>query len=186
MNIQTGKPQRSRDVHLPLRRKQSAESVTYYETRKKGYNENMSIANIKIVLSNKAKLPVYSSESAAGADIYARIDESIILKPGERVLVPTGISMAIPRGYEVQIRPRSGLAAKNGITVLNAPGTIDSDYRGEIKVILINLSAEPFTINDGDRIAQMVVAPCVRACFLKRDSLDETERGAGGFGSTGV
>ena len=146
----------------------------------------MSIANIKIVLSKKAELPVYSSESAAGADIHACLEESITIQPGKRVLVPTGIKMAIPRGYEVQIRPRSGLAIKNGITVLNTPGTIDSDYRGEIKVILMNFSNEPFTVNHGDRIAQMVVAPCVRACFLMRTDLEETQRGSGGFGSTGV
>ena len=120
------------------------------------------------------------------ADITALLSEPVVIKPFKRAVIPTGLSFSIPKGYEVQIRPRSGLAAKNGITVLNTPGTIDSDYRGEIKVILINLGDEDFTVNNGDRIAQMVVQKVKQASFEVVDNLDETERGSGGFGSTGV
>lgn len=116
----------------------------------------------------------------------AFLAEPVVLKPGERAMIPTGLAFAIPQGYEVQVRPRSGLAAKNGVTVLNTPGTIDSDYRGEVKVILINLGKDDFTINNGDRVAQLVVAPVTLGAFQPVASLDETERGAGGFGSTGV
>jgi len=128
-------------------------------------------------------LPSYASEHAAGLDIVAA--ESLILAPGARHAVATGFAIAIPHGYEVQVRPRSGLAFKHGISVLNAPGTIDSDYRGEVKVILANLGTEPFDIGRGERIAQLVPAPVQRARFEEVDDLDETERGAGGFGSTG-
>jgi dUTP pyrophosphatase len=131
-------------------------------------------------------LPRYATEHAAGMDLEAAIDAPLTLKPGERLLVPTGIAIALPEGYEAQIRPRSGLAAKNGITVLNAPGTIDADYRGEIKVILVNLGAEPFTIERGMRIAQMVVAAHSRVSWNAVETLSETERGNGGFGSTGM
>ena len=131
-------------------------------------------------------LPFYATEQAAGVDLAAAIDEDIILKPLERKLVPTGLAMALPAGYEAQVRPRSGLALKNGITVLNSPGTIDADYRGEICVILVNLSNENFTISRGMRIAQMVIAPCMQAEFDIVDILPETTRGEGGFGSTGV
>ncbi len=131
-------------------------------------------------------LPGYESASAAGMDIRAALDEPITLKPGERILIPTGLQMALPDGYEAQIRPRSGLAIRNGITMLNSPGTIDADYRGEVKVITINHGQEDFTVNHGDRIAQMVIAPVVQLSIEEVDSLDETERGAGGFGSTGV
>ncbi len=131
-------------------------------------------------------LPGYESASAAGMDIRAALDEPITLKPGERILIPTGLQMALPDGYEAQIRPRSGLAIRNGITMLNSPGTIDADYRGEVKVIAINHGQEDFTVNHGDRIAQMVIAPVVQLSIEEVDSLDETERGAGGFGSTGV
>ncbi len=131
-------------------------------------------------------LPFYATEQAAGVDLSAAIDEEIILKPLERKLIPTGIALALPQGYEAQVRPRSGLALKNGITVLNSPGTIDADYRGEICVILINLSNESFSITRGLRIAQMVVAPCMQASFDVVDILPETARGEGGFGSTGV
>ena len=131
-------------------------------------------------------LPFYATKQSAGMDLYAAIDEPVILQPGEHRLVPTGFAMALPEGYEAQVRPRSGLAAKNGVTVLNTPGTIDADYRGEVKVILINLSAEPFTITREMRVAQMVIAPVTQAAMQVVTSLDETERGSGGFGSTGA
>jgi len=131
-------------------------------------------------------LPHYGSDEAAGADLRACIDQPLTLKPGERVLVPTGLKMSIPTGYEGQVRPRSGLAAKKGITVLNTPGTIDSDYRGDVMVILINLGHEDVVLERGDRIAQLVIAPVTRASFQFVDSLDDTQRGSGGFGSTGV
>jgi dUTP pyrophosphatase len=131
-------------------------------------------------------LPSYESESAAGMDIRAALEEPLTLQPGERILIPTGLQMALPHGYEAQIRPRSGLAIRNGITMLNTPGTIDADYRGEVKVIAINLGEEAFTVNHGDRIAQMVVAPVTQFPVKEVNELDETERGEGGFGSTGV
>ena len=131
-------------------------------------------------------LPSYESTSAAGMDIRAALEEPLSLKPGERTLIPTGLKMAIPVGYEAQIRPRSGLAIRNGITMLNSPGTIDADYRGEVKVIAINHGQETFTVNHGDRIAQMVIAPVTQFEISEMDELDDTERGEGGFGSTGV
>jgi dUTP pyrophosphatase len=131
-------------------------------------------------------LPQYETAGSAGADIRAAVDAPLRLEPGQRALVPAGFAMALPAGYEAQVRPRSGLAVKNGITVLNAPGTIDSDYRGEVRVPLINLGDEAFTIERGMRIAQLVIAPVVQAGFNEVSDLDETERGAGGFGSTGV
>lgn len=140
---------------------------------------------IKYIAENGAKVPSYQTAGAAGADICAFISEDVTLKVGERKIIPTGLRFAIPQGFEVQVRPRSGLAAKNGVTVLNTPGTIDSDYRGEIKVILINLGQEDFTVHNGDRIAQIVVAPVTVGTFKEADSLDDTERGTGGFGSTG-
>ena len=130
--------------------------------------------------------PVYSSEQASGADLKADISEDIVITRGSTAVIPTGIRLEIPEGFEAQVRPRSGLAARNGITVLNTPGTIDSDYRGEIKVIMINLGDEDFTISKGDRIAQMVFAPVVRAEFSRTENLKESERGHGGFGSTGI
>jgi dUTP pyrophosphatase len=132
-------------------------------------------------------LPVYETEGAAGMDLRAAIPEEapVTLRPGDRQMIPTGLSMAIPAGYEVQVRPRSGLAAKHGLTCLNSPGTVDSDYRGELKVILINLGQDPFVIRRGERIAQMVAAPVTRASFALVPSLPETQRGTGGFGSTG-
>lgn len=134
-----------------------------------------------------ARLPVYGSSQAAGADLCACLgNESLVIEPHKWAMVPTGIAISLPVGFEAQVRPRSGLAARKGITVLNAPGTVDSDYRGEVKVILINHSDEPFTVKDGDRIAQMVIARHESASFEEVTSLDETERGAGGFGSTGV
>ncbi len=142
---------------------------------------------IKCSIENSKYLPVYSSEHAAGADLYAYLPEGkIIIKPGDRFLVPTGLRIELPEGYEAQIRPRSGLAVKNGITLLNTPGTIDSDYRGEIKVIMINLGHEDFPVSCGDRIAQMIIAPVVRGMFSIDDNLSETVRGDGGFGSTGT
>lgn len=132
-----------------------------------------------------AKLPAYQTEGSAGADVCAFLKEDIVLKPMERTAIPTGLSFAIPSGYEMQVRPRSGLALKNGVTCLNTPGTIDSDYRGEVKVILINLGSEAFTVRNGERIAQLVIKPVVSADFAVVASLSQTERGAGGFGSTG-
>lgn len=131
-------------------------------------------------------LPAYATSGAAGADIRAALAEPLTLPPGERALVPTGLTFEIPTGYEVQVRPRSGLAARHGVTVLNTPGTIDSDYRGEVKIVLVNLGADPFTVARGDRIAQVVIAPVVQAEFDERQSLVVSERGDGGFGSTGT
>lgn len=130
-------------------------------------------------------LPAYQSLLAAGLDLLAAVDGKITLAPGARALVPTGLAMALPAGFEAQVRPRSGLAAKHGVTVLNTPGTIDADYRGEVKVILINLGDDPFEISRGDRIAQMVIAPVLQADIVEVEALSETERGSGGFGSTG-
>jgi len=137
-------------------------------------------------LSKTAIIPKYETQGASGVDISANINEDLTLATNESTLVPTGIAVSIPQGFEIQIRPRSGLAAKKGISVLNTPGTIDADYRGEIKVILINHGNEPFIIRNGDRIAQMVVCPIVQAKFEQVDELSDTERGSGGFGSTGV
>lgn len=133
------------------------------------------------------QLPAYETIGSAGMDVRAAVPEGapMVLAPGERAMVPTGLSVAIPQGYEIQVRPRSGLAAKHGLTCLNTPGTIDSDYRGEIKVILVNLGQDTFTIRRGERIAQLVLAPVTQLAWQRVDSLDETERGAGGFGSTG-
>ena len=132
-------------------------------------------------------LPAYETDGAAGMDLRAAVpDEApLVLKPGARAMVPTGLAFAVPRGFEAQVRPRSGLAAKAGVTCLNTPGTVDSDYRGEVKVILVNLGEEDFTIRRGDRIAQLVIAPFARASWSEVANLDETARGAGGFGSTG-
>ena len=141
---------------------------------------------IKIVNKSHHPLPAYATELSAGMDLRANIDEPIVLKPMERRLVPTGLHISLPVGYEAQVRPRSGLALKKGVTVLNAPGTVDADYRGDVGVILINLSDEPFTIEDGERIAQMVIARHEHAEFIPVDVLDETERGEGGYGHTGV
>jgi dUTP pyrophosphatase len=130
-------------------------------------------------------LPAYQSAGAAGLDLLAAVDTPVTLAPGARALVPTGLAVALPAGFEAQVRPRSGLAARHGVTVLNAPGTVDADYRGEIQVILINHGQAPFTVGRGERIAQMVVAPVTTATLLAVDRLDETTRGDGGFGSTG-
>lgn len=133
----------------------------------------------------KGELPAYQSTGASGFDVRAQLDQPIVLKPMERTLVPTGLTFEIPNGFEIQARPRSGWAAKQGLTVLNTPGTIDADYRGEIKVILINLGQEPVLINDQDRCAQLVICPVIQAQFELASDLSSTERGAGGFGSTG-
>ncbi len=140
---------------------------------------------IEIINQSKHPLPKYETTGSAGMDLYANIDSEILLKPMGRALVKTGLFMALPKGYEAQIRPRSGLAYKKGLTVLNSPGTIDADYRGEIGVILINLSEESFIVKDGERIAQMVIAPYTRAELINVEVLSPTERGSGGFGSTG-
>lgn len=141
---------------------------------------------LKIINKSHHQLPSYATTQSAGMDLRANLDSPIILKPMERHLIPTGLYIALPDGYEAQIRPRSGLALKKGITLLNTPGTIDADYRGEIGIIMINLSTEDFVINDGERIAQMVIARYEKAEIIQVESLDETERGAGGFGHTGV
>ena len=139
---------------------------------------------IKIINKSQHPLPKYQTEHSAGMDICANLSEKITLKSLERKLIPTGLFMQLPPGYEAQVRPRSGLAIKNGIFVLNSPGTIDADYRGEIGVILVNLSADEFSINNGDRIAQMVIAKHENPTWIEVDELEETERGEGGFGST--
>ena len=141
---------------------------------------------IKVTLKEGAVLPEYKTNGSAGADISALVDEPIVIKPAERALVPTGIFMEIPENYEVQVRPRSGLSIQHGITLLNSPGTIDSDYRGELKLILVNHGSENFTITNGMRIAQIIAAPVMRAQFVLSDKLDLTERNEGGFGHTGV
>lgn len=140
---------------------------------------------IKIVNKSKHPLPEYATALAAGMDLRADLDSPVVLKPLERTLVPTGIYIQLPEGYEAQIRPRSGLAVKHGIGIVNAPGTIDADYRGEIRVVLVNLSNEDFTIEDGERICQMVIAQHAKVEWVPVNELDETERGAGGFGHTG-
>ncbi|MBQ4015601.1 MAG: dUTP diphosphatase [Treponema sp.] len=145
----------------------------------------MSDVSINVKALEGAAIPEYKTAGAAGADVCALVESPVELNPGDRALIGTGLFFAIPDGYEIQVRPRSGLAAKNGVTVLNTPGTIDSDYRGELKVILINLGKEKFTVNPGDRIAQIIVAPVTRGRFVAVEALDQTERGSGGFGSTG-
>ena len=148
--------------------------------------ETVEIEVVRLAHAHDLALPDYATAAAAGADLLAAIDQDIELGPLERKIVPTGISIALPVGFEAQVRPRSGLAVKNGVTVANAPGTVDADYRGEIGVILINLSKEPFRISRGMRIAQLVVARHARAVWREVSELDRTARGAGGFGSTGV
>lgn len=142
--------------------------------------------NVKVINKSKHKLPKYTTQLSAGMDLRANIDNDMSLKPLQRLIVKTGIFIQLPTGYEAQVRPRSGLAYKKGITVLNTPGTIDADYRGEIGVILINLSTEDFLVTDGERIAQMVIAKHEQAEWIEVDFLDVSERGTGGFGSTGT
>ena len=141
---------------------------------------------IKVVNKGHQHLPAYATPQSAGMDLRANIDEPITLHPMERRLIPTGLHIALPEGYEAQVRPRSGLALKHGLTVLNAPGTVDADYRGDIGVVLVNLSQEDFVINDGERIAQLVIARHEQADFVVVEELDQTERGEGGYGHTGV
>ena len=141
---------------------------------------------VNIINKGHQPLPQYATEQSAGMDLRANLDEPVTLKPLERKLIPTGLHIALPAGFEAQVRPRSGLALKKGITVLNTPGTIDADYRGEIGVVLINLSQEDIIVNDGERIAQMVIARHEKADFIEVEVLDETERGEGGYGHTGV
>lgn len=141
--------------------------------------------DVQIINKSKHPLPAYATGQSAGMDIRANLSEPIILKPLQRCMVPTGLYISLPEGYEAQVRPRSGLAIKKGITVLNSPGTVDADYRGEICIILVNLSSEDFTIEDGERVAQMVIARHEQAVWQEVDVLDDTERGAGGFGHTG-
>jgi dUTP pyrophosphatase len=149
--------------------------------------ENQGIKPVRVFKQDPAAgLPEYATGGAAGADLTARLPSPVIVPPLGRARIPTGLILEIPEGYEGQVRPRSGLAFKHGITVLNSPGTIDSDYRGEVSVIIINLGDEEFTVKDGDRIAQLIVAPVCRAPFEEAKKLSETDRGAGGFGSTGV
>ena len=144
------------------------------------------MVQVKVINKGSQPLPAYATTQSAGMDLRADIDSPITLKPMERRLIPTGLYIALPKSYEAQVRPRSGLALKHGITVLNTPGTVDADYRGELMVLLINFSAEDFIINAGERIAQMVIARHEQAAFVEVDILDETERGAGGYGHTGV
>ena len=144
------------------------------------------MVQVKVINKGGQPLPTYVTTQSAGMDLRADIDSPITLKPMERRLIPTGLYIALPKGYEAQVRPRSGLALKHGITVLNTPGTVDADYRGELMVLLINFSAEDFIINAGERIAQMVIARHEQAEFVEVEVLDETERGAGGYGHTGV
>ena len=146
----------------------------------------VSVAVKRLPHNADLPLPAYESAAAAGMDLPAAVEQELTLAPGERALVPTGLAIALPDGYEAQVRPRSGLAARNGITVLNTPGTVDADYRGEVKVILANLGNEDFIIERGMRIAQMVIAPVVQAILQEAESLPETARGEGGFGSTGT
>ena len=141
--------------------------------------------NVKVINKSKHKLPKYTTQLSAGMDLRANIDTDVILKPLQRLMIKTGIFIELPAGYEAQVRPRSGLAYKKGVTVLNTPGTIDADYRGEIGIILINLSTEDFLVTDGERIAQMVIAKHEQAEWIEVNFLDASERGAGGFGSTG-
>lgn len=145
-----------------------------------------TMIQIKVVNIGRQQLPAYTTPQSAGMDLRANIDEPVVLHPMERRLIPTGLKIELPAGYEAQVRPRSGLALKHGITVLNTPGTIDADYRGEVMVLLINLSNDDFTVNDGERIAQMVIARHEQGEFVVVDKLDETERGEGGYGHTGT
>lgn len=144
------------------------------------------MVEIRVVNKGRQPLPAYATKQSVGLDLRADIDEDVILQPLQRQLIPTGLHIALPEGYEAQVRPRSGLALKHGVTVLNTPGTIDADYRGEIGVVLVNLSQDPFTVHPGERVAQLVVARYEQADLVSVDVLDETERGEGGYGHTGV
>ena len=144
------------------------------------------MTSVKVINKGHQPLPAYATEMSAGMDLRANLEEPVTLQPMERKLIPTGLYIALTVGHEAQIRPRSGLALKHGVTVLNTPGTVDADYRGEVKVLLVNLSDVPFVVNDGERIAQMIVAKYEQVEFVEVEQLDETERGAGGYGHTGV
>ena len=144
------------------------------------------MTSVKVINKGHQPLPAYATEMSAGMDLRANLEEPVTMQPMERKLIHTGIYIALPVGHEAQIRPRSGLALKHGVTVLNTPGTVDADYRGEVKVLLVNLSDVPFVVNDGERIAQMIVAKYEQVEFVEVEQLDETERGAGGYGHTGV
>ena len=144
------------------------------------------MTSVKVINKGHQPLPAYATEMSAGMDLRANLEEPVTLQPMERKLIPTGLYIALPAGHEAQIRPRSGLALKHGVTVLNTPGTVDADYRGEVKVLLVNLSDVPFVVNDGERIAQMIVAKYEQVEYVEVEQLDETERGAGGYGHTGV
>lgn len=146
----------------------------------------MNKIDLKCIVSKGAVLPVYKTDGAAGADICAFLKDDVVIPSGRFAMIPTGLFFEIPQGFEIQVRPRSGLAAKNGITVLNTPGTIDSDYRGELRVILVNLGDSDFTVKNSDRIAQIIISSVTQADFVITDELSKTERGEGGFGSTGV
>ncbi len=146
----------------------------------------MNKVNVKYIAAEGAVIPEYKTAGAAGADVCAHIETDVVIERGKFAMIPTGLFFEIPDGYEIQVRPRSGLAAKNGVTVLNTPGTIDSDYRGELKIILINLGNADFTVHNGDRIAQIIVSPVIQASFEPTANLSQTERGAKGFGSTGA
>ena len=152
-----------------------------------GLAENNKEPLVKVLKAHmRIELPKYESEGAAGMDLRAFLDSDVVIPPFGRVKIPTGLRVELPAGYEAQVRPRSGLAVKTGLTVLNSPGTVDSDYRGELEIILINLGADDVTIKDGDRIAQLVIAPVCRAALVQADALAATERGSAGFGSTGI
>ena len=149
-------------------------------------NRPVEVAVTRLPHGADLELPSYETADAAGMDLRAAVTDDVVLAPGERALIPTGLAIALPSGYEAQVRPRSGLALRNGISLVNTPGTIDADYRGEVGVIVINHGAEPFTVDRGMRVAQMVIAPVTQATWLETDNLSDTARGAGGFGSTGT
>lgn len=165
---------------------ETTESTVVFVILPNQIDDILKSMQVKVINRSANQLPHYETNASAGLDVRANIDEPIVLKPLERILVKTGLFLEIPVGYECQVRPRSGLAYKNGITVLNAPGTIDADYRGEVGVILINLSNEDFIVNPGERVAQLVFAKYEQAEWIETEMLSETERGEGGFGSTGV
>jgi len=164
------------------RRRNSSDELPVYDPR---MNDTPTIRVQRLPHAAGLELPSYASAGAAGADLRAAVESDVVLAPGERAAVPTGLILEIPPGWEGQVRPRSGLAIRHGLTVVNAPGTIDSDYRGEVKILLVNLGGEAVTIRRGDRVAQLVLAPVVQVGFVEAESLQTTDRGAGGFGSTG-
>ena len=178
--MKTGKREEGRGERGEGRRRMGRRA-----SAEKSAAEQVEVAVQRLAHAEGLPLPSYASAGAAGADVRAALSDELVLAPGERRAVPTGLALAVPEGFEVQVRPRSGLALRHGVTVANAPGTIDSDYRGELMVILANLGSEPLTLRRGDRIAQLVVAPVAQAAFRLTPELPATARGAGGFGSTG-